>query len=910
MILSTSIQKNPFLLRRSRASLLAGSASGCLAIALAFPSHAAEITLKAGGDAPGASSFAAATNWNPAVAPSVGNTYVVGVLFLRTPPDANNYTFGGDSLALNTGGGIIYKGTNAGNAGILTIGNLILNGGYIRSGSSNVDIIHLAGGITVNGTGSYLLADQSAYIVDSVVTGTGALATQGGFGIVFNGASTYTGNLTISTTGTTTLSNTSRWKFAIGASGVNNTITGAGNAILNGAFDIDLTAAGNTVGNSWTLVNGATLAETYGVNFTIPGFTENNNVWTSTDGRYQFSEGTGILSRISTDSDGDGLPDSWEMANFGSLNEWPEDFFDTQGVFHDGDYDDDDASNLSEYLAGTNPTDPNSWPDTDHDGLNDGWEKRYFNGSLAYTGADDPDNDLNTNAAEFAAFTNPASAFSFPDLDNDGFGDGLNDGWEVKYFGSIINVNATPDADPDGDLYSNIEEQASNTDPIVQVSSPDGDNDLIPDGWEVKYFRVGTEDRIATVARCVPTEDTDGDGYSNLAEYRANTNPLLSSSVPSAIAYWRFEEKTAGVVPYGDNLGGTAPNVVLDSSGQGNHLMTWRDYTAPTYTTAVPFATVPLTNAANTASLAFVADRGNLYLTDNVYTTAGVPLSTYPFTAFTIEASFNTNATGVWQVVVSKSGNPINGQSPFSLKIRAADSKLVAGIVDGAGTAKEAMSNRAITTGTWFHAVVTASATEMKLWLKTAGEASYTLEATTAIAGPYYTYAGNNAPWVVGLGKWNNADADPFSGNIDEVRISAKVLAPTAYLVPDAAIVNPDSDNDGMTDVWETTYFGTGNLAETATGDFDGDGTSNLTEFRLGLIPNNGTSRFAATRSSATGTLTWPSVAGLTFVIQRTTTLGAWENVATVVATGTTSVWTDPAPLSGATKVFYRVVLP
>jgi hypothetical protein len=51
-----------------------------------------------------------------------------------------------------------------------------------------------------------------------------------------------------------------------------------------------------------------------------------------------------------TDRDGNGLPDDWEMRFFGYV-----------GVNPNGDEDHDGMSNLAEYRAGTDPTDPNSF---------------------------------------------------------------------------------------------------------------------------------------------------------------------------------------------------------------------------------------------------------------------------------------------------------------------------------------------------------------------------------------------------------------------------------------------------------------------------------------------------------------------------------------------------------------------
>lgn len=880
-------------------------ASGFAAIAVAGSAMAAEVTLNAGtggaGDAINTSSFATALNWSNALAPAAGNSYVVPTgRSLRTTLDAGvDLPFAGDSMSL--AGSLVYKsGSVATNINTVTINNLTMNGGTVNNASNFLSPFILAGnGISIQGTGtSTLFANNGEVTVTAPIsgsTGTLLLSTNGGTAgrrVILSGVNTYTGAIQVGGLSGAVLTSAGKLAFTIGANGVNNSITGAAPFVFEGAFTINLAAAGNTVGNSWTLVDVATVVETFTESFNIEGFTENFGFWTSADGRYQFSEASGKLTRIAPDTDGDGLPDAWEELHFGAGN---------LSEPSNGDYDNDWATNLLEYQNSTNPNNAASYPDTDMDGLNDGWELAYFANLQAQVATGDADGDYNTNAVEYTAGTDPTSVWSYPDTDGGGSGDGLNDGWEIHHFGSI--AAAVPAADPDGDLFSNLEEFVAGSDPKLQTSSPDNDFDGLPDGWEVKYFRVGGEDLASVVVRQDATMDPDGDQYNNLAEYKAGTNPALGDSKPPALAYWRFEEKTSGTVPFGNDTGGNEPNSVLDSSGLGNHMMTWRNYTAPTYVTDVPFATVPATSATNTASLAFVRDAGNLFLTDNVYTTGGVGINSHIFTAYTIEASFKTTATNVWQVVLGKTGNPINGQPPFSLKIRASDNRLVAGIVDGAGTAKEAISTRAITTGTWFSAVVTASATELKLWIKTDADSSPVLEATTPIGGAFYNYAGVNSPWVVGLGKWGAADADPFSGNIDEIRISPVVLEPSAFLVP---ATSNDADNDGMDDTWETTSFG--GISQTAEGDFDGDGTNNLTEFRLGLVANSGSSRFAATRA-ATGKLTWPSVTGVNFTVMRSTTLaaGSWSPVGTIPGTAGTAEFTDPSPPAGG--AFYRVLL-
>ena len=207
----------------------------------------------------------------------------------------------------------------------------------------------------------------------------------------------------------------------------------------------------------------------------------------------------GTDQTLVTDSDGDGLPDTWE-SNFG-LD--PDDDGSTDpdnGAA--GDPDGDNRTNSQEYNGGTNSTNPSN-PDTDADGLDDGGE--------ATAGTDphdtDSDNDL------------------------------LPDGWEVDHAldpldDGSVNVDNGPDGDPDSDMLVNALEYELGADP----NDGDSDDDTLSDGVENANGFWGGD--IATGTD--PTKpDSDADGLTDSQENPDNpyaagvtpgSNPNLSDS--------------------------------------------------------------------------------------------------------------------------------------------------------------------------------------------------------------------------------------------------------------------------------------------------------------------------------------------------------------------------------------------
>lgn len=256
-------------------------------------SHAATVTLNSG-DAFGLSSFNTAGNWSTGTAPSPGNDYVVSIDRLRTPADGNSYFFEGDSLTVTSTGRLMYKGL--GNGPTITIGNLILSGGLIDHRSSFADVFILSGALNITAA-STIAPQQGAITINSTISGSGDITVPAtdnfnAYPLTLTAMNSYTGSMSVA--GNLVLAAGGGLTFDIGASGVNNGISGSGTSTFDGMFTFDLTEASANPGDSWTIVNTAT--KTFNSSFFITDFVEIDNVWTS--GVYEFSETTGVLTVV------------------------------------------------------------------------------------------------------------------------------------------------------------------------------------------------------------------------------------------------------------------------------------------------------------------------------------------------------------------------------------------------------------------------------------------------------------------------------------------------------------------------------------------------------------------------------------------------------------------------------------
>ena len=123
-----------------------------------------------------------------------------------------------------------------------------------------------------------------------------------------------------------------------------------------------------------------------------------------------------------------------------------------------------------------------------------------------------------------------------------------------------------------------------------------------------------------------------------------------------------------------------------------------------------------------------------------------------------------------------------------------------------------------------------------------------------------------------------------------------------------------DSDNDGMADSWESSFFLT--LARDGTGDFDNDGMSDLAEFLAGTLPNNPGSLLRmdrVTNSVVQTTISWLSVSGKTYRVQYKNQLAepGWNDLpGDVLASGATSIKVDTTSISQSQRFYRTQVVP
>ncbi len=202
-------------------------------------------------DALDSSSFDTVGNWSPAIAPSMGNDYVVDGAVLRTPIGTGPHLFGGDSLTLRS-----QMSLKSPDGSTVTVGNLIMDGGFARNNTGSTTQT-LGGNINILGGGGRLAGGNNVdrrLIVTSTITGIGALSLEAN-----NDAGSY---LRLVSSGTNTYSGGTSVTSGLVSVRVDNGL-GTGNVSVDSGATLELTLAslGNYIGDSANLLLADSMAQ-------------------------------------------------------------------------------------------------------------------------------------------------------------------------------------------------------------------------------------------------------------------------------------------------------------------------------------------------------------------------------------------------------------------------------------------------------------------------------------------------------------------------------------------------------------------------------------------------------------------------------------------------------------------------
>ena len=279
----------------------------------------------------------------------------------------------------------------------------------------------------------------------------------------------------------------------------------------------------------------------------------------------------------SADSDGDGLPDAYEIA-FGDPQQNPEislpmNYMEPMDASDD--FDGDTLTNLEEFVLGTNPYHVNSdndpvndgldpWPtnamyfeDMDGDGLPAQWEiLQGLSDQVVFDASLDFDEDYLTNLQEFKLGTDPHNHDSDNDGVNDGEDfdpldpsvrfdndfDGMPESWEQANGLYYDDARNGFEDQPDQDGWLNYQEYANGTSPFIAdpydsdfdgvlddrdtypmihvLAVNDNDRDGIPDSCDSRCSMLGMLEDL----------DDDNDGMPDQFEVENGFNPLVNDA--------------------------------------------------------------------------------------------------------------------------------------------------------------------------------------------------------------------------------------------------------------------------------------------------------------------------------------------------------------------------------------------
>lgn len=315
---------------------------------------------------------------------------------------------------------------------------------------------------------------------------------------------------------------------------------------------------------------------------------------------------------------------------------------------------------------------------------------------------------------------------------------------------------------------------------------------------------------------------------------------ICAPASAATVAYWRFEEGTAGQNVQSSATGPTWSADLADSSGNGHFLSAWNS-SQWQFRANVPYANVPWTGAPNVLSVKNVSNSPTLW---------NESLASWEPEQWTIEVTFKAEANG-WKTMVGRdsqgalSQGTETNQALAGLYLQTTDSPARGLAIkfidrDGYWHAAEAGPDAYVgfnfstdpdgNNAPWYTIAATSDGTLLSLYLYNHDqpENGYVLIAQTdmTVTNPGSTDtaldggAGDGGDWdagniTVGRGMYNGGHGDRFYGYLDEVRFSDRALSPDEFLLAPGYVqpVSPEQ-NEYLNSTAPITYTWTADIPE------------------------------------------------------------------------------------------------
>jgi hypothetical protein len=185
-------------------------------------------------------------------------------------------------------------------------------------------------------------------------------------------------------------------------------------------------------------------------------------------------------------------------------------------------------------------------------------------------------------------------------------------------------------------------------------------------------------------------------------------------------------------------------------------------------------------------------------------------------------------------------------------------------------------------------------------------QATYTIDGPSPATGQGFAYTNNAA-----LSGTYTVTFDPVPNYNTPAPKTVTVPAGGSVVIDDRKYDFPDVNHNGISDQWETTFFGGASAPHDGTIDSDGDGASDFAEFMAGTSPTDPTSvlKFATPTVLTDGRvqLSWPATPGYSYRVLGSTDAHTWTVFVDWVRSNTTVLVHTLPQLPPAEGYFFQI---